>query len=90
MMKIFAQMQNARCGHNVQGRVKKVRLDASAEGYTNYMAPMRIQAIAQKVKLLDDNTLEDEIYTSQLLKPEIDTYLTAEWNEMVPFPSSKS
>lgn len=90
MIKMVARMKNARRGHDAQGRVKKVRLDASAEGYTNYMAPMRIQAIAQKVDLLDDKTLAEEIYTSKLLKPEIETYLTAEWNEMVPFPNSKS
>jgi hypothetical protein len=89
MIKMFAQMRDARRGHDAQGRVKKVRLDASAEGYTNYMAPMRIQAIAQKVNLLEDKTLAEEIYTSKLLKPEIDTYLTAEWDEMVPFPNSK-
>jgi hypothetical protein len=89
MIKMFAQMRDARRGHDAQGRVKKVRLDASAEGYTNYMAPMRIQAIAQKVDLLEDKTLAEQIYTSKLLKPEIDTYLTAEWDEMVPFPNSK-
>lgn len=82
-------MRDVRRGHDTQGRVKRVRLDASAEGYTNYMAPMRIQNIAQKVILLEDETLADEIYTEKLLKPEMDTYLNAEWDEMVTFPNSK-
>jgi hypothetical protein len=80
MIKMFAQMRDARRGHDAQGRAKKVRLDASAEGYTDYMAPMRIQAIAEQVYLLEDKTLAEEIYTSKLLKSEIDTYLTAEWD----------
>jgi hypothetical protein len=90
MMKIFAQMRNVRRGHHVQGRLKRVKLDASAEGYTNYMAPMRIQRIQKQVEMLGDETLAQEIYTKDLLKPETDTYLTAEWDEMVPFPNSES
>ena len=90
MIKIFAQMRNARRGHDAQGRVKKVKLDASSEGYTNYMAPMRIQRISRQVEMLNDPKLAAEIYTSKVLKPETETFLTAEWDEMVPFPNSKS
>ena len=89
MIKIFAQMRNARRGHDAQGRVKKVKLDASAEGYTNYMAPMRIQRISKQVDMLKDPKLAEEIYTSKVLKPETETFLTAEWDEMVPFPNRK-
>jgi hypothetical protein len=88
MIKVFAQMKNARRGNDTQGRVKRVRLDASAEGYTNYMAPMRIQRISKQVELLDDGKSAKEIYTHKLLKPETETFLTAQWDEMVPFPNT--
>ncbi|KAF2492523.1 hypothetical protein BU16DRAFT_583709 [Lophium mytilinum] len=88
MIKIFAQMRNARRGHDAQGRVKKVKLDASAEGYTNYMAPMRIQRISKEVEMLGEPQIAEKIYTSKVLRPETETYLTAEWDEMVPFPNT--
>ncbi len=87
MIKFFAQMRNPRRGHDAQGRLKKVRIDASAEGYSNYMAPMRISRIAEDVK--KQGSEAKNVYSSEILKPETDTYLTAEWNEMVPFPNSK-
>lgn len=90
MIKIFAQMRDARRGHDAQGRVKKIKLDASAEGYTNYMAPMRIQRISKQVEMLNDPKKSNEIYTDKVLQPATETYLTAEWDEMVPFPNSKS
>jgi hypothetical protein len=95
MIKIFAQMKNARRGNDTQGRVKRVKLDASAEGYTNYMAPMRIQRISKQVELLKSAKIDEEvariaenIYTGKLMKPETETFLTAEWDEMVPFPNT--
>jgi len=103
MIKVFAQMRNARRGHDTQGRLKRVKLDASAEGYTNYMAPMRIQRISKEVELLKqqeiaaaekagrepDLTRFEDIYTKDILRPATETFLTAEWDEMVPFPNSK-
>jgi len=103
MIKIFAQMKNARRGHDTQGRLKRVRLDASSEGYTNYMAPMRIQRISKEVELLKRQEIEraekaggtpdleqfEGVYTNRILRPATETFLTAEWDEMVPFPNSK-
>jgi len=103
MIKIFAQMKNARRGHDTQGRLKRVRLDASSEGYTNYMAPMRIQRISKEVELLKQKEIEraekdggtpdlkqfEGVYTDRILRPATETFLTAEWDEMVPFPNSK-
>lgn len=43
MIKTIAQMKNPRRGHDAQGRLKKVNIDASAEGYSNFMAPMRVR-----------------------------------------------
>lgn len=83
MIKTVAQMKNARRGHDTQGRVKKVRLDSSNEGYSNYMAPMRMQRIARQSN-------DTDTYTNKILRPETDTYLTPEWDEFVPFPCSKS
>ena len=81
-------MRNPRRGHDAQGRLKKVRIDASAEGYSNYMAPMRIARISEDVRKLKDQEEAQSIYTKDLLRPETDTYLSAEWNEMVPFPNT--
>jgi hypothetical protein len=86
MIKTVAQMKNARRGHDAQGRVKKVNLDSSAEGYSNFMAPMRITRISNQVKTIKENT--DAIYTDDILRPATDTYLTAEWDEFVPFPNT--
>ena len=76
-------MQNARRGHDTQGQLKKVRLDSSNEGYSNYMAPMRMQRIARQSN-------DPKTYTKDVLRPETVTYLTPEWDEFVPFPCSKS
>jgi hypothetical protein len=38
--------------------------------------------------MIKENT--DDIYTDKILRPATDTFLTAEWDEMVPFPNSKS
>lgn len=80
-------MRNPRRGHDAQGRLKKVRLDRFNEGYSEFLAPMRMRKIAhlaeQKVAGYSD------VYDKDLLKPATDTYLTPEWDEMVPFPNSK-
>ncbi|KAK5080999.1 hypothetical protein LTR05_008316 [Lithohypha guttulata] len=83
MIKVIAQMKNPRRGHDAQGLLKKVRLDASSEGYSNFMAPMRIQRIAH-----ESSGVAGSIYTEKILKPATDTYLTPEWDEMVPFPNT--
>lgn len=88
MIRTVAFMRNPRRGHDGQGRLKRVKYDSSAEGYSNYMAPMRMERIAQQTKLTDRDT--DKIYTADLLRPSVDTYLTPEWDEYVPFPNSKS
>lgn len=98
-----AKMTNLRRGHAAQGRLKKVRLDSSSEGYSNYMAPMRVKGIKHTVdierKKLDNSQLSkeekaarkqklNEICTNGLLKPETETFMTAEWDEFVPFPTT--
>ncbi|KAL9064876.1 MAG: hypothetical protein Q9157_007672 [Trypethelium eluteriae] len=86
MVKFIAQMKNPRRGHDAQGRLKKVNLHWTAEGYSNFMAPMRIDRIAEQVKRLSPNDPDKNIFTMEVLKPETDTYLTPSWDEMVPFP----
>jgi hypothetical protein len=96
MIKIVAQMKNARRGHDRQGRLKRIKLDASYEGYSNYMAPMRMRAIeyqateARKGSDKAKKALADKVFTKGVLKPTTQTYLTPEWDEMLPFPCSKS
>ncbi|KAH7258995.1 heme peroxidase-domain-containing protein [Fusarium redolens] len=93
MIKVLAQLQNLRRGHDTQGVSKKVSIDASCVGYANYMAPMRLKEIELKVKeakkskgLTDEEV--DAIFPSDIRKPATATYLTPEWDEMVPFPTT--
>lgn len=93
MIKVLAQMKNLRRGHDSQGRLKKINLDSSYEGYANFMAPGRMREIERKVeKAASDPSHKDEapeVFRKTILKPNTDTYLTPEWDEMVPFPTSK-
>lgn len=88
MIKFIAQMKNPRRGHDAQGRLKKIHLDSTPEGYANYMAPMRVAWIKEQVGN-PNNVLGDkgsETFTEQILRPEADTFLTPTWDEFVPFP----
>lgn len=97
MIKVLAQTKNLRPGHDAQGRLKKVNIDTSYEGYSNFMAPGRMRRIAAQVKASVDNAKDktkakeeaDKVFTKDVLKPRTDTYLTPEWDEFVPFPTSK-
>lgn len=44
-----------------------------------------------KRKFLQQRVIDAEkkVYNNDILKPKADTFLTAEWNEMIPFPTSK-
>lgn len=142
MIKVLAQTKNLRRGHATQGKLKKIHIDETEEGYANFMAPRRMQYIRQRVKDVMENaesrikkakkelaseeadsekakakgkdaqdaaakkvtaakqTLSQEeaykqdaeelktILDAKVLQPETETYLTPEWDEMVPFPSS--
>jgi hypothetical protein len=100
MIKVLAQMKNLRPGHDSQGKLKKVNLDSSYEGYSNFMAPQRMRQIESEVsevikdaRARGDLKAEEEakkIFTKDILRPKTDTYLTPEWDEFVPFPTSKS
>ncbi|KAK0388546.1 hypothetical protein NLU13_4789 [Sarocladium strictum] len=85
MVKFIAQMKNPRRGHDAQGKLKKVRIDESAEGYANYMAPMRVERIRVQTLPLPKDA-RDKIFSDDVLRPTTDTYLTPNWDEMVPFP----
>lgn len=88
MVRTVALMRNPRRGHDAQGKLKRVKFDSSAEGYSNYMAPMRMQRIAQQTAMTDRDT--HKVYDdSKILRPAVDTYLTPEWDEFVPFPNSE-
>ncbi|KAF5003805.1 hypothetical protein FDECE_9661 [Fusarium decemcellulare] len=103
MVKVLAQLKNLRRGHDKQGVSKKVNIDSSYEGYSNFMAPMRMKEIRLKVdeereKIhspgyqpskgdLSDADLA-KIFNSKPMKPAMATYLTPEWDEMVPFPTT--
>jgi hypothetical protein len=93
MVKVLAQLKNLRRGHDTQGVSKKVSIDASSVGYANYMAPMRLEEIKIKVQEAHkNNELTEEqlkaIFPTEIRKPATATYLTTEWDEMVPFPTT--
>ncbi|KAI1862162.1 uncharacterized protein JN550_010465 [Neoarthrinium moseri] len=78
MVKFVAQMKNPRPGHNTQGKLRKIHLDSTLEGYANYMAPMRLSWIKEQVKRLKPEEAQ-RILTDDNLKPEDDKYLTRTW-----------
>ncbi|KAK4208108.1 Psi-producing oxygenase A [Rhypophila decipiens] len=86
MIAFIAQMRNPRRGRDTQGKLKRIRLDKTPEGYANYMAPMRVAWIKEQAGLLKDEKKARMIYTDRILKPPSDTYLTPNWDEFVPFP----
>lgn len=100
MITVVAQMKNLRRGHHTQGWVKKIKLDSTYERYSNYMAPMRVRQI--ELESLDNKTLglnpdgpELDLVVRKfhkdrrLTKPTTHAYLTPEWDEMIPFPTSE-
>jgi hypothetical protein len=106
MVTVLAQMRNLRRGHDTQGRVKRVNIDAAYENYANYMAPMRMTEIELEVKaqihaVEANSSMSSEEKQKEItrlrrvfnrktaLKPATDTFLTSEWDEMIPFPTSK-
>lgn len=93
MVKVAAQMKNLRRGNNTQGFLKRINLDSSSEGYSNFIAPLRmkmIEADAEYAREHGNASDADKVFTKRILKPSTDTYLTPEWDEFVPFPTSKS
>ncbi len=106
MIKLLGQLKNLRRGHDSQGKLKRIRVDQTAEGYANFMAPMRVEEIRREAKRpktdkVNTRTQTDtyqatawetkkDIFNDDVLKPQTDTYLSAEWDEMIPFPTSTS
>ncbi|KAK3389545.1 heme peroxidase-domain-containing protein [Podospora didyma] len=95
MITVLATLRNLRRGHDTQGRLKRVHIDSSPETYANYMAPQRIKSIEHEVseKIAKAGTEKEKaywrsVYSSDVLKPATTTYLTPEWDEMVPFPTT--
>lgn len=87
MICCIAQMKNARRGHDQQGRLKSIQLGRSDEGYSNFMAPGRVARIAAQAKELGTDEAA-KVYTDDVLRPATETYLTAAWDELVPFPTT--
>ncbi|KAH8651167.1 heme peroxidase-domain-containing protein, partial [Xylariales sp. PMI_506] len=102
MIKVLAQMKNLRRSHHDQGHLKKIKLDQSNASYSNYMAPLRLeqikyerkQANRQKkvAKEKEEQAIQDGLkYQSDpfgFLRPATYTYMTPEWDEMIPFPTT--
>ncbi|KAG9506448.1 hypothetical protein J7337_003431 [Fusarium musae] len=86
MIKFVAQMKNPRRGHDAQGKLKRINLDSTPEGYANYMAPGRVSWIQKQAEKLKGPGEAEDIVTEGDLRPQSDTYLTPTWDEFVPFP----
>ena len=41
MIKVLGQLKNLRRSHDTQGKLKRIRVDQTSEGYANFMALMR-------------------------------------------------
>lgn len=94
MIKVLAQLKNSRRSHDTQGKLKRFRIDQTSEGYANFMAPMRVEEIRREAKrqntdevdtLTQSNSYQakawetkKDIFDDDVLKPQTDTYLTAE------------
>ncbi len=93
MIKTAAQMKNLHRGKDAQGFLKRIDLDSSSEGYPNFMAPLRMKMVEADAKYarehLDDQDAKT-VFNTRILRPSTDTYLTPEWDEFAPFPTSKS
>ena len=93
MIKAAAQMKNLRRGRDTQGYLKRINLDSSSEGYSNFMAPLRMKMVAADAEYAREHSKAgevDKVFNESILRPSTDTYLTPEWDEFVPFPTSKS
>ncbi|KAK4695301.1 hypothetical protein P7C71_g2427, partial [Lecanoromycetidae sp. Uapishka_2] len=91
MIKAVAQMKNLRRGKDTQGYLKKIDLDSSSEGYSNFMAPLRMKMVEADAKYAREHSNAkgvDDIFNTRILRPSTDTYLTPEWDEFVPFPTT--
>ena len=104
MIKVLGQLKNLRRGHDAQGKLKRIWVDQTSEGYANFMAPMRVEEIRREAKRQNTDEVNGliktdayqakawetkrDIFNDDVLKPQTDTYLTAEWDEMIPFPTS--
>ena len=88
MIKVLAQMKNLRRGHDTQGTLKKINIDQTYEGYANFMAPGRMEKIRCAVEERADSQAGNRVFDEGILKPRTETYLTPEWDEMIPFPTS--
>ncbi|KAG8527867.1 uncharacterized protein KY384_006783 [Bacidia gigantensis] len=84
MIKTLAQLKDLRRGHDAQGQLKKITIDGSNEGYANFMAPGRLQQIRHDAKEKQDS----RVFNEGVLKPSTESYLSPEWDEMVPFPTT--
>ena len=106
MIKVLARLRNLRRGHNTQGKLKRFRIDQTSEGYANFVAPVRVEEIRRKAKRQNTDEIDTitqshsyqakawetkkDIFDDDVLKPQTDTYLTAEWDEIIPFAMSTS
>ncbi|KAK2025349.1 linoleate diol synthase [Colletotrichum zoysiae] len=86
MIKFIALTRNTRRGPAAQGKLKRVHLEATAEGYANYMAPQRVEWIKNQAHKMKDHDKASLIFNKKVFQPKLDLYMTPAWDEYVPFP----
>ena len=79
------------------GRIRMIKRDAenAKDEYERYNGGKNASAKTEGTldeeahqKFLEQRVKDAKVFDSKVLKPKQDTYLTAEWDEMVPFPTS--
>lgn len=97
MIKVLAQMKRLRPAPGTQGVLKRINIE-QRYNYCNYMSKAKVKKIRDSWKKeLEKSDLDPEVRAKISKKKEIyertlvksRTYLTPDWSEMVPFPSSK-
>ncbi|KAL9069626.1 MAG: hypothetical protein Q9161_005425 [Pseudevernia consocians] len=87
MIKVLAQVNNLRRGHDTQGKLKKINIDQTYEGDANSMAPEGMEKIRCMVEKANSKAGK-KVFDERILKPRTETYLTPKWDKMVLFPTS--
>ena len=65
------------------------RLQYLRDNKKSNMSAEESEAFEASEKLLKQQIQDaSKVFSPKILKPKVDTYLTAEWDEMIPFPTS--
>ena len=71
-------------------RLAPTKLHDSRHSDKSNLSREELARVAAEEKFLQQQVKDaGKVFSPDILKPKADTYLTAEWDEMIPFPTSK-